>query len=631
MLQAGAPPPRPGNIGRPAPVTPASQGARARPLPRSTSARPMARPLLLLVLACALAAPDAHAQRARRPAARRAPRTTPTVLQDTALARRYAATITPEDLAAHLYFYASDELEGRDTGSRGQKVAAKYLATVYRRLGVAPRGNAPGADPRAPERYFQPVPTFAQRLTGATFTAMNGAQTTLAATYGPGAQNQHVLANSGNGASACDVVFAGYGIQDAAWDDLAALPGGAASLAGKCVVMLEGEPMQGGKSLVAPDSAATRWSRSRGLKTQALYRAMNLLDERGRLRAGANGPAAIVTVSDLASGAEAFAGNVARSAARVGGGLSITRPEMAAAMPATMSVSTAFADALLAPSGKTVAGLQAEIAAARRPVAFAVAGGRLTSSIERTVAEGGSENVAAFIEGSDAALKDEVVIVSAHLDHIGISPNAQGDTINNGADDDGSGTVALLEMAEAFMKAKADGFGPRRSVLFLHVTGEEKGLLGSAYYADVDPLVPLASTVTNLNIDMIGRFDPTEPNKSENYVYVIGSNLISRELDSLNTVVNVAIGSNVELSQRFNSADDPNRFYARSDHANFGKKGIPFIFYFTGTHADYHRPGDEPQKIEYPRMARITRLVFGTAWQVANQDRRPAVSGTGFN
>ncbi len=255
----------------------------------------------------------------------------------------------------------------------------------------------------------------------------------------------------------------------------------------------------------------------------------------------------------------------------------------------------------------------------------------MRAEVSRTVFEGSTENVAAMIEGSDPVLKNEVVVLSSHYDHIGINTAATGDQINNGADDDGSGTVGLLEIAEAFATAKRDGHGPRRSILFLNVTGEEKGLLGSAYYADVDPIVPLDRIVTDLNIDMIGRFDPTEPNKSENYVYVIGSNLISRELDSLNTAVNVAIGSNVELSQRFNSKDDPNQFYRRSDHWNFGKKGIPFIFYFTGTHEDYHGVGDEPQKIAYPRMARIARLVFGTAWQVANQDQRPVVSGTGFN
>jgi hypothetical protein len=583
---------------------------------------------VLMLAACSSSRPEATAG----PSPATSTRPTPSVLQDPMLAQRYAATITEDDLAAHLYLYASDEFEGRETGTRGQRLAAKYLATVYRRLGLTPKGNAPGDDLRAPERYFQPVRVYGQRLDRAAFTATGGREAPLTATYGPGAENRHVLPGpGGSGEAACEVVFLGYGIVADTWNDLAGLPGGPAALAGKCIVLFEGEPTAGGQSLVAPDSAATRWSRSRSAKTMAILRAMDLLDDNGRPRAGAQGPATIITVSDLTAGAEAFAGNVARSAARAGGGLSITRPSVGTGMPQTLAVSSAFADALLAPSGKSVAGLRQQMQAQRRPASFVVAGSRLTSSLDRTVYEVPTENVAAYIEGSDPSLRHEVVVLSSHLDHIGVSANAQGDAINNGADDDGSGTVALLEIAEAFMKAKNDGHGPRRSLLFLNVTGEERGLLGSAYYADVDPLLPLASTVANLNIDMIGRFDPTEPNRSENYVYVIGSNLISRELDSLNTAVNSAIGSRLELSQRFNSKDDPNRFYARSDHWNFGKHGIPFIFYFTGTHADYHRPGDEAHKIEYPRMARITRLVFGTAWQVANQDRRPVVSGTGFN
>ncbi len=485
--------------------------------------------------ACSSSGPAAPAM----PAPMRAPAATPTVLQQPALAQQYAATITENDLAAHLYFYASDELEGRETGMRGQKIAVKYLASVYRRLGLMPKGNAPGDDPRAPERYLQPFNAFGQRLNQASFSVQSGGRTTLTTTFGAGQENRHVLpGQGGSGAAACDVVFAGYGIADANWNDLAMVTGGPQSLVGKCVLILEGEPVQNGHSLVAQDSANTRWSRNRFAKTLALYGAMGLLDANGRMRTGAQGPAAILTVSDLASGADAFAGTVARSAARQAGGLSITRPTLVNGMPTTLSVSSAFADALLAGSGKTVALLQQEMIAQRRPMVMALTGTQLASNVERTVYEVPTENVAAMIEGSDPVLKNEYVIVSAHLDHIGINTALQGDQINNGADDDGTGTVSLLEIAEAFMKAKADGHGPRRSVLFLNVTGEEKGLLGSAYYADVNPLVPLAQTVTDLNIDMIGRFDPTEPNHSENYVYVIGSNLISKELDSLNTAVN---------------------------------------------------------------------------------------------
>jgi Zn-dependent M28 family amino/carboxypeptidase len=300
------------------------------------------------------------------------------------------------------------------------------------------------------------------------------------------------------------------------------------------------------------------------------------------------------------------------------------------AIPPIWVISSSLADALLAPSGYTIAELQQQIDASRRPVVLSLPQVMLEGTITEETFQAQTENVLAYIEGADPLLKDEVVVLSAHYDHVGIDPLAEGDHIYNGADDDGTGTVALLEIAEAFVQAASDGYAPRRSILFLHVSGEEKGLLGSAYYADQEPVFPLEKTVTNLNIDMIGRHDPTRQGEA-NYVYIIGSNLISQELHEINVRVNERTGIGLVLDERFNSKDDPNRFYARSDHWNFGKHGIPFIFFITGTHEDYHGTGDEPHKIDYERMARITRLIFGTAWQVANQETRPAVTGTGFN
>ncbi len=241
-----------------------------------------------------------------------------------------------------------------------------------------------------------------------------------------------------------------------------------------------------------------------------------------------------------------------------------------------------------------------------------------------------SENVVAFVEGSDPVLKNEFVVISAHLDHVGDQGEGE-DAIYNGADDDGSGTVTILEIAEAFQRAKEDGHGPRRSVLFLHVTGEEKGLLGSEYYADREPLVPIEDTVANLNIDMIGRYDPERGFETTDYVYIIGGDLISQDISDWNAAVNETTRQGLLLSDRFNSPDDPNQFFRRSDHWNFGKYDVPFIFYFTGTHEDYHGVGDSADKIDYDRMARIGRLVFGTAWELANRDERPMVSGVGFN
>jgi Zn-dependent M28 family amino/carboxypeptidase len=254
----------------------------------------------------------------------------------------------------------------------------------------------------------------------------------------------------------------------------------------------------------------------------------------------------------------------------------------------------------------------------------------LKARVAEKVEEVSTENVVAFIEGSDPVLKDEYVVISSHYDHVGMEPSEE-DGIFNGADDDGSGTVTVLEIAEAFAQAVADGNGPRRSILFINVSGEEKGLLGSAWYTDMEPIVPLEKTVANLNIDMIGRIDPTHPDENTDYVYIIGSNLVSQELHDINIKANETFGSKVQLHERFNSKDDPNQFYRRSDHWNFGKNNIPFIFFFTGTHDDYHGVDDEPDKIEYERMAKIAHVIFATAWQVANQDTAPEVTGEGFN
>ncbi|MDG1024031.1 MAG: M28 family metallopeptidase [Flavobacteriaceae bacterium] len=222
-----------------------------------------------------------------------------------------------------------------------------------------------------------------------------------------------------------------------------------------------------------------------------------------------------------------------------------------------------------------------------------------------------SENVVAIIQGNE--YPDEYVVLSSHLDHVGI----QKGLIYNGADDDGSGTVALLEIAEAFQDAVAAGQGPKRSIIFLHVTGEEKGLLGSSYYTE-NPLYPLANTMVNLNVDMIGRLDPKREDKDPNYIYLIGADKISQELHDISEATNKKY-TQIKLDYTYNDDKDPNRFYYRSDHYNFAKKNIPVIFYFNGTHEDYHGPGDTPDKINYEMLSKRSQLIFYTAWELANR------------
>ena len=231
-------------------------------------------------------------------------------------------------------------------------------------------------------------------------------------------------------------------------------------------------------------------------------------------------------------------------------------------------------------------------------------------------------NVMGFLEGTDK--KEEVLVISSHYDHVGVS--AEGDVFN-GADDDGSGTVSVMEIAEAFATAAKDGVKPRRSILFLNVTGEEKGLLGSEYYSE-HPVFPIANTVNNINIDMVGRID-YEYQKEENkdYVYVIGSEMLSSQLKKINEYNNITY-TNLVLDYRYDAADDPNRFYYRSDHYNFAKFNIPVIFFFNGVHDDYHQVTDTVDKIEFPLMNKRAQLIFHTAWDLANRDQRTPVDGS---
>ena len=217
-----------------------------------------------------------------------------------------------------------------------------------------------------------------------------------------------------------------------------------------------------------------------------------------------------------------------------------------------------------------------------------------------------------FIQGSD--LKEELIIITAHYDHLGKHDSL----LFNGADDNGSGTAAVMEIAEAFMLAKKEGKGPRRSVLIMPVSGEEKGLLGSKYYTD-NPIYPLKKTVANLNIDMIGRLD--DFHATPDYVYLIGADKLSQELHDISEQINKEyIGLNLDYT--FNSKDDPNKFYYRSDHYNFAKNNIPVIFYFNGVHDDYHKVTDTVEKIDFKKIETINRLVFLTAWELANRDQR---------
>jgi Zn-dependent M28 family amino/carboxypeptidase len=296
-----------------------------------------------------------------------------------------------------------------------------------------------------------------------------------------------------------------------------------------------------------------------------------------------------------------------------GGRLSLNKPQAGSAA-VSMLVSSVTVEKIF---NTTIAKLKDATAAdAKKAPLNKFKGANVQFKVTTEVKTTYSDNVLGYLEGTDK--KDELVVITAHYDHIGKMKSGTGDLINNGADDDGSGTVSVLAIAKAFAQAKKEGKGPRRSILFMTVTGEEKGLLGSEYYSE-HPVFPLANTVVDLNIDMVGRRDPQH--KEGTYVYVIGSDKLSADLHELSERVNKE-NLNVAFDYTYNDQNHPERLYYRSDHWNFAKKNIPIVFYFDGIHEDYHKPSDEVSKIEFDLIEKRAQTVFFTAWEIANRDNR---------
>ncbi|MDG1572799.1 M28 family peptidase [Robiginitalea sp. M366] len=475
---------------------------------------------------------------------------------------QFASSITAEELREHLYTYASDDFQGRETGTEGQKKAASYLREAYKELGIPPA--------RGTEDYFQKVPLELAQLPGGTIEvggqSFTNGEDFLTFTAGTGGADQ--------------IVYVGYGIETDTYSDYANQ-----DVNGKIVLMKAGEPRAAdGTYVLSGTDEASPWSN--------MSEAIGLRSE----VAQAKGASAMFMIDpDNFSRYKRYYDNMRRNNS---GQMNLKSQEQPLQV---VLLQDDMATALFP-------GWNAASAAAPVDVA-------LTLKVESENQEVDSENVVAFLKGS--TYPDQYVVISSHLDHIGVNSDGE---INNGADDDGSGSVAMLEIAEAFKKAADAGVGPKRSIIFLHVTGEEKGLLGSRYYTDEEPLYPLEQTVADLNIDMIGRTDPKREG-SRNYVYLIGSDKLSSELHELSEAVNEKYAG-LELDYTYNDENDPNRFYYRSDHYNFAKNNIPIIFYFNGTHVDYHRPGDTPDKIEYDLLQDRSRLIFLTAWEVANRDAR---------
>ncbi len=489
-------------------------------------------------------------------------------------ARSFASTITSYDLKQNLLFVASPSTEGRETGTPGLRRAADYIASQFGLFGIQQVAGS--------GTYFQ---SFEYQRNSSRdivlYDSLNRFVSLKDFYFQPDLKNGLVNHKQ--------VVFMGYGIDDNRYNDYQK----DTNLTDKIVIMLYGEPMDKKNYLVSGTAEHSQWYRNLALRLSKLSKynpaALILIDEEFSTK--------IKSMEKLLRANASPA--LLESAHQINFPILFTHQGVAAKLLGIDSLK------LL----KTMK----RISKKHKPIHF-FSQNKASLEVDRIACSTSSENVIGFVEGTD--LKEEYIVISAHYDHLGKHKGK----IYIGADDNGSGTVALIEIAEAFAIAKRAGFAPRRSILFCAFSGEEKGLLGSEYYTK-NPLVPLDKTILDLNIDMIGRLDSTYMSlQNPNYIYPIGSEKLSPDLKPILESCNSTY-THLKLDYKFD-IDDKNRLYYRSDHYNFAKNNIPVIFFFSGLHADYHKSTDTIDKINFNKMEAITRLVFHIAWKTANQTDR---------
>jgi Zn-dependent M28 family amino/carboxypeptidase len=506
---------------------------------------------------------------------------------------KFSKAINPDNAYKHLSVLASDAYEGRETGTKGAWMAADYIRDYFKSLGLKAPVNG---------SYFQKIDLVNVTLKESHLT-VNGQPKEYQKDY---LVSPSLISDKGFTFSTNELVFIGYGIKKDSYNDFTGT-----DIKGKVVIMFSGgDPTL--KLGARIDRAAYRAT----LEARAKYFAENnvkaiVLIDPAVDRITEN------TKQTLKNGRVMVKTNAAIEAQKQN---DIPR----------ISVSVALANELLKASNTTVADLQKKITDSQAP-ASQILNVPFSASAVKTETPVRCENVLGYLEGSDPVLKKEVLILTGHYDHIGLEtdPNAK-DKVNNGADDDGSGTTGVLLMAKAFTDAKKAGKGSKRSILFMTVVGEEKGLWGSEWYSE-HPVFPVENTIADLNTDMIGRTGEEYLGKpdSANYIYSIGSNMLSSDLGKLSEQVN-ATYTKMKLNYKYDDPKDPEQIYYRSDHYNFAKLGIPIIFYYDGMLLqDYHKPGDEVSKINFPLLAKRAKLTYFTAWELANRTKRPAVDMDG--
>lgn len=509
------------------------------------------------------------------------------------LVRRSAEHITVAQLRDYLTYVASDEMEGRETPSRGLDSTAKFIATLLSRWGVKPAGDDGGYLQRIVLKRERVVPEATEFKLGE-----------VAFTYG-----RDFLAERTAGSASGQLVFAGDGwlVKSKNRDPYRDI-----DPKGKIVIVTAGNvPLPAG--VTAADLPAG------GRGVDWMYPAEY---------AKAKGAVGVIQILPLLT--QADPDSLERMRRRLEDGdfsperLSATRPSALPLVHGTVRL----VRAMFAKEKVSGDAILTSMSSGPPAQPFELSPDKVVRFSVKTAADtANSQNVVGIIEGSDPGRKHEYVALGAHYDHVGTGTPVGGDAVWNGADDDGSGTVALLAIAEALSRAPRR---PKRSVLFVWHMGEERGLWGSQFFTTF-PTVPIDSIVAQLNIDMIGRSrhdgdaNPRNKNLSgPNELYVIGSKMMSTELGALSEAVNNAY-LKLAFNYRYDDPKDPERFFYRSDHIHYARKGIPIIFYFTGTHEDYHGRGDEVSKIDFVKYEKIVRTIYVTLWEIAELKNRPVV------
>lgn len=499
----------------------------------------------------------------------------------------FISLITNEGLYTDLAVLAADDMEGRDTGSEGLRKAAAYLSKRYTEIGVEPVGTS-----NTYNQYFTLDKTATH---GHAFTLFKRGRLVDTSVLDKDHLASFISLFNGSNPASGTIVFAGLGM----FNEEEGINQYGSDLDGKWIMIFQ----ENGASNVR--------------QLQQLV--------------GSSGAVGAILIRDTEND-DTFNESAAAYQSRLGSGGSLTLSYLTndvGGSTAYVVVNASTAASILDVDGyEGLTRYKSELL--DNPSLFTprTLDVSLTYTPQIRKERIKTSNIAGLIRGTDPFLKNEIVVLSSHYDHVGIgAPDSTGDTIYNGADDDGSGTVGILHTANALIAAKRAGFELKRSVLILHVSGEEKGLLGSRYYSD-HPLYSIENTIANLNVDMIGRIDP-EYQGEEDYIYIIGGSMISSGLDSLIQAANTA-SVNLDLNMKFNDLNDPNQFYRRSDHWNFGRLGVPFAFFFNGTHEDYHRPSDHIEKIDFDALRIRTQLLYTTTLMLANTDERPLVDNQEF-